>query len=157
MTRPFADRLSKVLGQQVIIENRGGASGAIGVEAMIKSPPDGYTFLATPSLTVVILPHLRKLSFDPLKDLVAVTNFGEGALLFTMHPSVPAKLNPGARRLCQGEPWQAQLGHTRCWQLWSSRLRDVQATGGRRHLTRALSQYRRSYAGLPIWRGPISN
>jgi tripartite-type tricarboxylate transporter receptor subunit TctC len=122
MTRPFADRLSKVLGQQVIIENRGGASGAIGVEAMIKSPPDGYTFLATPSLTVVILPHLRKLTFDPLKDLVPVTNFGEGALLFTMHPSVPAnsipelvayaKANPG--KLSWGTPGVGSYGHLVC-------------------------------------------
>src|SRR5712691_2000419 len=122
MTRPFADRLAKVLGQQVIIENRGGASGAIGVEAMIKSPSDGYTFLATPSLTVVILPHLRKLSFDPLKDLVSVTNFGEGALLFTMHPSVPAnsipelvahaKANPG--KLSWGTPGIGSYGHLVC-------------------------------------------
>jgi tripartite-type tricarboxylate transporter receptor subunit TctC len=122
MTRPFSERLSKALGQQVVIENRGGASGAIGAEAMIKSPPDGYTFLATPSLTVVILPHLRKLTFDPLKDLVAVTNFGEGALLFTMHPSVPAnsipelvayaKANPG--KLSWGTPGIGSYGHLVC-------------------------------------------
>jgi tripartite-type tricarboxylate transporter receptor subunit TctC len=122
MIRPFSERLSKALGQQVIIENRGGASGAIGAEAMIKSPPDGYTFLATPSLTVVILPHLRKLTFDPLKDLVPVTNFGEGALLFTMHPSVPAnsipeavayaKANPG--KLSWGTPGIGSYGHLIC-------------------------------------------
>ena len=82
-TRPFAERLSRSLGQQVIIENKGGASGAIGTESVIKSAPDGYTFLATPSLTVVILPHLRKLSFDPLKDMIPVTTFAEGTLLIT--------------------------------------------------------------------------
>jgi tripartite-type tricarboxylate transporter receptor subunit TctC len=122
MIRPFSERLSNALVQQVIIENRGGASGAIGAEAMIKSPPDGYTFLATPSLTVVILPHLRKLTFDPLKDLVPVTNFGEGALLFTMHPSVPAnsipevvayaKANPG--KLSWGTPGIGSYGHLIC-------------------------------------------
>ena len=52
-TRPFTDRLSRSVGQQFIIDNKGGASGALGIEAVIKSAPDGYTFLATPSLSVV--------------------------------------------------------------------------------------------------------
>jgi tripartite-type tricarboxylate transporter receptor subunit TctC len=107
-TRPFADRLSKALGQQVVVENRGGASGAIGAEAVAKAAPDGYTFLATPSLTMVIVPHLRKLSFDPLRDFVPVTNYTEGTLIIVTHPSIPAntlpefvdyaKKNPGAVR-----------------------------------------------------------
>ena len=121
-TRPFAERLSRGLGQQVIIENKGGASGAIGTEAVIKSPPDGYTFLATPSLTVVILPHLRKLSFDPLKDMMPVSSFAEGTLLITTHPSVPAnsiqelvthaKQNPG--KLSWGTPGVGSYGHLIC-------------------------------------------
>ena len=118
-TRPFTGRLSQALGQQVIIENRGGASGAIGAEAVVKAAPDGYTFLATPSLTVVIVPHLRKLSFDPLKDLAPVTNFTEGALLVATHPSVPgttiqelvahAKANPG--KLSWATPGVGSYGH----------------------------------------------
>ena len=48
--RPFAERLSKALGQQFVIENRGGASGALGIEAVVKSAPDGYTFVVTPAL-----------------------------------------------------------------------------------------------------------
>ena len=48
--RPFADRLSRALGQQFVIENRGGASGALGIEGAVKSAPDGYTFVVTPSL-----------------------------------------------------------------------------------------------------------
>ena len=114
LTRPYSERLSKAIGQQVIVENRGGASGVIGAEAMIKSPPDGYTFLATPSLTVVILPHLRKLTFDPLKDLVPVTNWRRGAPLHDA-PVGPGQLNPGGRRLCQGEPGQAQFDLLSRW------------------------------------------
>jgi tripartite-type tricarboxylate transporter receptor subunit TctC len=120
--RPFAERLSRVLGQQVIVENRGGASGAIGADAVIKSPPDGYTFLATPSLTLVILPHLRKLTFDPLKDLVPVAVMAEGALLIATHPTVPvntlqelvahAKANPG--KLSWGTAGVGSYGHLIC-------------------------------------------
>ena len=55
MTRPFMDRLSVLLGQQFVVDNKGGASGALGIEAAIQAVPDGYTFLAAPSLSVVIL------------------------------------------------------------------------------------------------------
>jgi tripartite-type tricarboxylate transporter receptor subunit TctC len=120
--RPFAERLTKSLGQQVVIENRGGASGALGIEAMVKSPPDGYTYAVTPALSVVILPHLRKTPYDPLKDLVPVTQFTEGTLLIAVHPSVPAKSiqelvahakqNPG--KLSWGTAGVGSFGHIIC-------------------------------------------
>ena len=120
--RPFADRLSRALGQQIVIDNKGGASGAIGVEAAVKSPPDGYTFLATVSLSVVIVPHLRKTAYDPLKDLVPVTQFTDGTLLIAVHPSVPAnsiqelaayaKQNPG--KLNWGTAGVGSYGHLLC-------------------------------------------
>jgi tripartite-type tricarboxylate transporter receptor subunit TctC len=120
--RPFADRLSRALGQQVVIDNKGGASGAIGVEAAVKSAPDGYTFLATVSLSVVILPHLRRTAYDPLKDLVPVTQFTDGTLLVAVHPSVPAnsvqelvtyaKQNPG--KLNWGTAGVGSYGHLLC-------------------------------------------
>ena len=120
--RPFADRLTRALGQQFVVDNRGGASGAIGIEAMVKSPPDGYTFVVTPSLSVVILPHLRKTPYDPLKDLVPVTQFTDGTLLFAVHPSVPAnsmeelvayaKSNPG--KLGWGTAGVGSYGHLLC-------------------------------------------
>jgi tripartite-type tricarboxylate transporter receptor subunit TctC len=120
--RPFADRLSRALGQQVVIDNKGGASGAIGIEAAVKAPPDGYTFLATVSLSVVILPHLRKTPYDPLKDLVPVSQFTDGTLLVAVHPSVPAnsvqelvayaKQNPG--KLNWGTAGVGSYGHLLC-------------------------------------------
>lgn len=120
--RPFADRLSRALGQQFVIDNRGGASGALGIEAMVKSPPDGYTFVVTPSLSVVILPNLRKTPYDPLKDLVPVTQFTDGTLLFAVHPSVAAnsvqdlvayaKSNPG--KLSWGTAGVGTYGHLMC-------------------------------------------
>ena len=95
-----------------VIENRGGASGAIGIEGVVKSPPDGYTFLATASLSVVILPHLRKTPYDPLKDLVPVNSSRTDAAV--CRPSLGAReLGPGAGGLCQAEPRKAELGHRR--------------------------------------------
>ena len=89
--RPYTERLSKSLGQQFVIENRGGASGAVGAEAVAKSAPDGYTFLVTPSLTMVIVPHLRKVPYDPFKDFKPVSHFSYGTLVFAVHPSLPVK------------------------------------------------------------------
>jgi tripartite-type tricarboxylate transporter receptor subunit TctC len=87
--RPFAQRLSTKLGHQFVIENRGGASGALGVEVAMKSASDGYTFLVTPAPTMCILPHLRKTPFDPLKDLTPVSQITDGVQLLAVHPSIP--------------------------------------------------------------------
>jgi tripartite-type tricarboxylate transporter receptor subunit TctC len=120
--RPFAERLSRALGQQFVIENRGGASGALGIEAATKSPPDGYTFVVTPVLSVAILPHLRPTPYHPIKDLVPVTQFTDGTLLFAVHPSVQAnsvqelvdyaKKNPG--KLSWGTAGVGSQGHILC-------------------------------------------
>ncbi len=117
--RPFAERLSKQLGQQFVLEHRGGASGALGAEAVMKAAPDGYTFLITPALTMVILPHLRKTPFDPNKDLMPVSQITGGTLLFAVHPSVPAnnmaefvelmKKNPG--KYSWGTAGVGSMGH----------------------------------------------
>src|SRR5450432_4281073 len=67
--RVWADKLSQAFGQQFIIENRGGgASGSIGVEGVAKSARDGYTFLYTPNASIAVVPSLRKVGFDAVKD-----------------------------------------------------------------------------------------
>ncbi len=90
-TRPFMARLSQVLGQQFVIENKAGAAGAVGVEAGTKSLPDGYTFFATPVATLAILPNARKTAYDPFKDMVPVTHYADSTLVVAVHPSVPAQ------------------------------------------------------------------
>jgi len=117
--RPFADRLSRALGQQFVIENKGGASGALGLEAAVKSPADGYTFVATPALSVTILPNMRKLPFDVFTDLAPVSQFTDSTLLVALHPSIPAnsipelvdyvKKNPG--KLSWGTAGFGSQGH----------------------------------------------
>jgi tripartite-type tricarboxylate transporter receptor subunit TctC len=104
-TRPFLEKVSASLGQQFVIENRAGASGAIGVEAGVKSAPDGYTFFATPVASLTILPNARKTPYDPFKDMMPVSLYADSTLVFAIHPSIPAntvqefvayaKKNPG--------------------------------------------------------------
>ena len=89
--RPWADKLSQAMGQQFVIENRGGAGGMIGTEAAAKAPTDGYTFLLTPNATVTILPSLRAVPYDALKSFEPVGRVGDLVSGFVIHPGVGVK------------------------------------------------------------------
>ena len=89
--RALADRLAQRLGQSVIVENRAGAQGAIGVEAVTKAPADGHTLLITSLSPLVITPHVSKnLPYDPLRDLAPVARIGWTSMILVAPPSVPA-------------------------------------------------------------------
>lgn len=127
-TRPFADRLSKIFGQQFVVENRPGASGTIGVEAVVRSAPDGYTFLATGSPVLTVIPQARKVNWDPFKDLMPVGRLADYMLPIAVHPSVPvnsiqelkayAAANPG--KLACGSAGLGTFTHLICETLKSS-------------------------------------
>lgn len=88
--RVVAKKLGEALGQQVIVENRPGAGGNIGTEAMAKAAPDGYTLGIVPS-THAIAPNLyARLPFDPIKDFTFITLVASGPNILICHPSVPA-------------------------------------------------------------------
>jgi tripartite-type tricarboxylate transporter receptor subunit TctC len=74
VARPLAEKLSAQLGQQVIVENKGGAGGAIGMDAMAKSPADGHTLAFSAVSPVTLLPHVGKVPYDPLKDIAPVAS-----------------------------------------------------------------------------------
>jgi tripartite-type tricarboxylate transporter receptor subunit TctC len=89
--RVVALKLSDLLGQQVIADNRPGAGGMIGTDLAAKAPPDGYTLLAASSGPVTINPLLQKVPFDPVKDLAPVANVGLSPYILVSAPKVPAQ------------------------------------------------------------------
>src|SRR5688572_3134385 len=86
IARLAGEYVSRNLGQQVIIENRTGGGSTIGIDAAIKSPPDGYSFLLTND-NVASAPHVLKLNVDFLKDLMPVSLLGRQPQVFAVHPS----------------------------------------------------------------------
>jgi tripartite-type tricarboxylate transporter receptor subunit TctC len=94
MARLAAQRLTDKLGQTFIVENRPSAGGAIATAQVAAAPPDGYTLLFTPSSMLLLTPLLQKLSFDPGKQLVPVTNVGTGAQVIAIKRELPARTLP---------------------------------------------------------------
>jgi tripartite-type tricarboxylate transporter receptor subunit TctC len=86
--------LSERFGQQFIVENRSGAGGNIGAEAVINAPPDGYTMLLVGSPNAINATLYEKLNFVFLRDIVPVASIGRVPLVMEVHPSVPAKTVP---------------------------------------------------------------
>jgi len=92
LARLIGQKLTDALGQQVIIENKPGASGNIGTELAVKSPADGYTLVMSFDGTMAINPNTyAKMPFDAQKDLVAVANVAQVPLLIVVNPAVAAK------------------------------------------------------------------
>jgi len=104
--RVIADKMSQLLGQAIVVDNRGGAGGTVGTKAAAKSEPDGYTLLLGYTGTLAIGPSLyRNVGYDPRRDFVAVGMIGNAPSSLVVHPSFPAntvaeliayaKANPG--------------------------------------------------------------
>ena len=92
IARLVAKHLSDRLGQQVFVENRGGANGAVGLQALMQSDPDGYTISACSDTPLVVNPSLYdKLPYAPLRDFVPVATMVRFPGMLAVHPSVPAR------------------------------------------------------------------
>jgi tripartite-type tricarboxylate transporter receptor subunit TctC len=90
--RLVAQRLGERLGQSVVVENRAGANGIVGLQALMHSPPDGYMLGVGAAGPMAVNPSIyAKLPYDPLKDFTPITNLAIFPLLLVMHPSLPAK------------------------------------------------------------------
>jgi tripartite-type tricarboxylate transporter receptor subunit TctC len=88
LARTVGSRLTEVIGQQVVVDNRGGAGGVIGTEAAAKSEPDGNTLLVISS-AYAINTSLYKLPYDPVKAFAPIAKLGTGPNVFAVHPGVP--------------------------------------------------------------------
>jgi tripartite-type tricarboxylate transporter receptor subunit TctC len=89
--RMLAEKLSQRFGQQVIVDNRGGANGNIGMEIVARAPGDGYTLVIATVGTWAVNPHLYKLPFDVLKDFTPITQVSSSPGVLIVHPTVNAK------------------------------------------------------------------
>lgn len=111
MCRIISPKLTTSLGQQVIIENRAGAGGAIGMEATARSPKDGYTIMLAASGFTVIPSLNPRLSWDPVKDFSAIAQVATSPLVMVVHPKVAAKNLAELIALAKAQPGKLRYGH----------------------------------------------
>jgi tripartite-type tricarboxylate transporter receptor subunit TctC len=89
--RLMSKRFSESMGQAFVVDNRPGASGTIGADAVAKAAPDGYTLLATSSLIAVSAAFYQKLPYEALRDLAPISQVAAAPQVLVVHPSVPAR------------------------------------------------------------------
>jgi len=119
VARSIAPRMGEILGQQILVDNRGGAGSTIGTEMAAKSPPDGYTLLMVSGSYVMNPAMLRKLPYDSIKDFASISILAEVPSALVVHPALPvknvkelialAKARPG--ELNYSSPGRGALGH----------------------------------------------
>jgi tripartite-type tricarboxylate transporter receptor subunit TctC len=120
--RVMSAELSKLWNQAVLVENRTGASGTIGTEAVAKAAPDGYTLLFAADASITIAPNVyTKLGYDPTRDLTAIVNVAAGPFVLLAHPSFPANNVKELIALVRAQPGK--------WSYASS------GAGGQQHLS----------------------
>ncbi len=110
-TRNIAPRLTELLGQTIVVDNRAGANGIIGAENVIRSPADGYTMLmATASVAAINMVTYTKPPYDTLRDLQPLTPVMSTTSLIVVHPSMPVKTLKELVALAKARPGQIAFG-----------------------------------------------
>ena len=110
-SRIIAQKLGPALGHQILVDNRGGAGGNIGVDIAAKSPPDGYTLvLGTIGPIAINVSLYKKLPFDPVKDLLPVTQAANALNVLVVHPSLPAKTVKDVIAIAKARPGELSFG-----------------------------------------------
>ena len=145
LTRTIAPALGEGLGQQVVVDNRLGAGGMIGVELAAKSPPDGYTLVLATVGPIAINPSLyTKMPFDPAKDLVPITLAGNIFNVLIVHPALPAQSVKALIALARARPGELNYGSS--------------GTGAADHLAAELfqSMTKTKMAHIPYKGGPLA-
>lgn len=112
-SRAIAQKLSPALGQQVIVDNRGGAGGMVGVELAAKSPADGYTIvLGTIGPIAINISLYNKIPYDPAKELTPVSQAANALNVLVVHPSLPVKSVRDVIALAKAKPGELNFGST---------------------------------------------
>src|SRR5262245_5302681 len=109
VARLVGQPLSERLGQQVIIENRPGASGNIGTEVVVRAAPDGYSLLLTTGANATNAAFYEKLNFDFIRDIAPVAIIGSAALVMVINPSFPAKTVPEFVAYAKANPGEINM------------------------------------------------
>jgi tripartite-type tricarboxylate transporter receptor subunit TctC len=110
LSRIVAARMSEALGQQMVLDNRAGAGGTLGVEIAARATPDGYTLVAASSATHSIAPFVyKRLPYDPVKDFTPVSLFVLTQNLLAVNPSVPVKSVAELLALARARPGQLNM------------------------------------------------
>jgi tripartite-type tricarboxylate transporter receptor subunit TctC len=110
--RTFAQKLSETWKQQVVVDNRAGAGGNIGADAVAKAPPDGYTLLINISGQAISAGLYRKLPFDPVKDFTPVTQLTSTFLILVCNPGLAANSVKELISLAKSRPGKLNYGST---------------------------------------------
>jgi len=105
IARFTAQRLTAALGRQVIVENRPGAGGLLGIESGVKADPDGYTLTLIAS-SYTVNPALYPIKFDPLNDITPVVQVSQGPMLVVANPKLPVKTTKELIALAKSKPGQ---------------------------------------------------
>ncbi|MDP1537110.1 MAG: tripartite tricarboxylate transporter substrate binding protein [Burkholderiales bacterium] len=110
-SRAVAQKLTGLLGQQVIVDNRGGAGGMLGVDLAAKSPPDGYTLVMGTIGPIAINPSLiSKMPYDPIRDLAPISQAAVAVNVLVVHPSLPVKSVKEFIALAKSRPNELNYG-----------------------------------------------
>ena len=110
MARLIGQHLSASIGQQIVIDNRPGASGILGSEVVSRAVPDGYTLLIA-NVSLVVNPYLYpKMPYDPLNDFIPITMVNSAPLLLVVHPSIAAKSVTELIAYAKSHPGQLNYG-----------------------------------------------
>jgi tripartite-type tricarboxylate transporter receptor subunit TctC len=130
VARTIAVRLAPRLGQQVLVENRGGAGGMIGSDIVAKAAPDGYT-ISLVSGTHTVNPSLyAKMPFDPIKDFAPITLATAQPYMLVAHPSLPARNIREMAALAKGRPGQINFGSSGSGSLGHLTIEQIKLTFG---------------------------
>ncbi len=110
VARIYATRLSELMGQQAVVDNRHSAGGSIAGELTARAPADGYTLMVAANGTLAVAPHLMKLTYDARKDLTPVALIGNSPLGLLVHPPLPAASVKELLALAKARPGRINFG-----------------------------------------------